>query len=157
MDSGGFKQNVLDEVLIGEYDWTIHGRWQCGLSVKLLWPLVWKCNTKAVYLKKWYSAFNVVLVVSEWFLTWLSDSFQPSTVHHCLKCMLKVIKMQTTSWSGTDRQWIKYTTRMWANAQRDGRHAEYRWHFLVNAVKFRWRPLLEWDAVTLPRRETRWN
>jgi len=34
---------------------------------------------------------------------------------------------------------IQYTTRMWANAQRDGRPAEYRW------------------SITLPRRETRWN
>jgi len=25
---------------------------------------------------------------------------------------------------------------MWANAQRDGRLAEYRWRFLVNAAKF---------------------
>jgi len=28
------------------------------------------------------------------------------------------------------------TTRMWANAQRDGRHAEYRWRPLFNAAKF---------------------
>ena len=27
-------------------------------------------------------------------------------------------------------------TRMWANAQRDGRPAEYRWHPLFNAAKF---------------------
>jgi len=27
-------------------------------------------------------------------------------------------------------------TRMWANAQRDGRPAEYRWRPLFNAVKF---------------------
>ena len=27
-------------------------------------------------------------------------------------------------------------TRMWANAQRDGRHAEYRWRPLFNAAKF---------------------
>ena len=27
-------------------------------------------------------------------------------------------------------------TRMWANAQRDGRPAEYRWRPLVNAAKF---------------------
>ena len=27
-------------------------------------------------------------------------------------------------------------TRMWANAQRDGRPAEYRWRFLFNAAKF---------------------
>ena len=36
-------------------------------------------------------------------------------------------------------------TRMWANAQRDGRPAQYRWCPLFNAVKFGWRPLL--DAV----------
>ena len=29
------------------------------------------------------------------------------------------------------------TTRMWANAQRDGHPAEYRWHPLFNAAKFR--------------------
>jgi len=34
---------------------------------------------------------------------------------------------------------------MWANAQRDGRRAEYRWHPLFNATKFGSRPLL--DAV----------
>jgi len=28
-------------------------------------------------------------------------------------------------------------TRMWANAQRDGRRAEYRWRPLFNAAKFR--------------------
>jgi len=27
-------------------------------------------------------------------------------------------------------------TRMWANAQRDGRPAEHRWHTLFNAAKF---------------------
>jgi len=48
-------------------------------------------------------------------------------------------------------------TRMWAKAQRDGRPAEYRWRPLFNAAKFGWRPLLECRAVTLPRRETRWN
>jgi len=39
-------------------------------------------------------------------------------------------------------------TRMWANAQRDGRPAEYRWRPLFNAAKFGWRPLLECSAVT---------
>jgi len=48
-------------------------------------------------------------------------------------------------------------TRMWANAQRDGRPAEHRWRPLFNATKFRWCPLLECRAVTLPRRETSWN
>jgi len=46
---------------------------------------------------------------------------------------------------------------MWANAQRDVYPAEYRWRPLFNATKFGWRPLLECRAVTLPRRETRWN
>jgi len=32
---------------------------------------------------------------------------------------------------------------MWANAQRDGRPAEYRWRPLFNAAKFGWRPILE--------------
>jgi len=31
---------------------------------------------------------------------------------------------------------IYYITRMWANAQRDGRPAEYRWRPLFNAAKF---------------------
>ena len=49
------------------------------------------------------------------------------------------------------------TTRMWANAQRHGRPAEYRWRPRFNAAKFGWRPLLECRAVTLPRRQTHWN
>jgi len=44
-------------------------------------------------------------------------------------------------------------TRMWANAQRDGRPAEYRWRPLFNAATFGRRPLPECRAV--PRRETR--
>jgi len=32
---------------------------------------------------------------------------------------------------------------MWANAQHDGRPAEYRWCPLFNAAKFGWRPLLQ--------------
>jgi len=48
-------------------------------------------------------------------------------------------------------------TRMWANAQPDGRPAEHRWRPLFNAAKFGRHSLLYWRAVTLPRRETRWN
>jgi len=46
---------------------------------------------------------------------------------------------------------------MWANAQLDGRPAEYRWCPLFNTAKFGWRPLLECRAVTLPRRESCWS
>jgi len=31
---------------------------------------------------------------------------------------------------------VSSTTRMWANAQRDGRPAEYRWRPLFSAAKF---------------------
>jgi len=37
---------------------------------------------------------------------------------------------------------------MWANAQRDGLPAEYRWRSLFNAAKFGWRPLLECRAAS---------
>ena len=46
---------------------------------------------------------------------------------------------------------------MWANAQRDGRLAEYRWRPLFNAAKFGWCPLLECRAVMVPRHKTHWN
>jgi len=46
---------------------------------------------------------------------------------------------------------------MSADAQRDGRPADYTWRPLFNAAKIGWRPVLECTAVTLPRRETRWN
>jgi len=46
---------------------------------------------------------------------------------------------------------------MWANAQHDGRSAEYRWRPLFNAAKFGWCPLLECRAVMLPKHKTRWN
>jgi len=42
---------------------------------------------------------------------------------------------------------------MWANAQRDGPPAEYRWRPLFNAAKFADAHYCR--AVTLPRRETR--
>jgi len=41
------------------------------------------------------------------------------------------------------------STRIWANAQRDGRRAEYRWRPVLNAAKFGSRPVLECRAVTL--------
>jgi len=43
----------------------------------------------------------------------------------------------------------KERTRMWDNAQPDGRPAEYRRRPLFNAAKFGWRPHLECRTVTL--------
>ena len=42
------------------------------------------------------------------------------------------------------------TTKMWADAQRDGRPAEYRWRRMLNAAKFGSRPLFECRAEALP-------
>jgi len=39
---------------------------------------------------------------------------------------------------------------MWANAQLDGRPAEYRWRPVLNTAKFGSRPLLDCRAVMLP-------
>jgi len=46
---------------------------------------------------------------------------------------------------GKEEEERKKETRMWTNAQRDGRPAEHRWRPLFNAAKFGCRPLL--DAV----------
>jgi len=73
---------------------------------------------------------------------------------HCIiYYRVQCVTMHFPWWSSTHYNW----TRMWANAQRDGRPVEHRWRPLFNAAKFGWRPLLESCAVTLPRRETRWN
>jgi len=77
-----------------------------------------------------------------------------------LKLMLQTFTMSITT---TFKQSIPTQPaqndklEMWANAQRDGRPAGYMWRPLFNAAKFGWHPLLECRAVTLPRRETRWN
>jgi len=52
------------------------------------------------------------------------------------------------------RRGKKEKTRMWANAQRDGRPAEYRWRPLFNAAVWL-TPTTRCRAVTLPRRQTR--
>ena len=46
---------------------------------------------------------------------------------------------------------------MWANGQRDGRPAKYRWRPLFNAAEFGRRPLLKCRAVKPRRRERRRN
>jgi len=66
---------------------------------------------------------------------------------------------------GTPRHWsvlVRWTLQkqqleMWANAQRDGRPAEYRWRPLFNAATFGRCSLLDCHAVTMPRHEGRWN
>jgi len=50
---------------------------------------------------------------------------------------------------------ININTRMSANAQRNGRPAEYRWRRpVLNDAKFGSRPLLKCRAATLPKSES---
>ena len=72
---------------------------------------------------------------------------------------LSSLEFGSTGWWGHTAGYLLVIydkLEMWANAQRDGHPAEYRWRPLFNAAVC-WRPLLECRAVTLPRRETRWN
>jgi len=62
-----------------------------------------------------------------------------TTAHRVVKLHLQI---KTTFFSKYPKTVL---TRMWANAQPDGRPAEHRWRPLSNATKFGWRPLL--DAV----------
>jgi len=68
-----------------------------------------------------------------------SSSLLFGTQHHH-----SVTRSHMTLQTRTDTILV-FKTRMWANAQRDGRPAEHRWRLLFNATKFGWRPLL--DAV----------
>jgi len=71
------------------------------------------------------------------------------TAHNCIKYLfpcLDFILCTTTN-----------KTRMWANAQHDGRPAKYRWRQLFNVKKFGWRPLLECRAATPPSPKNHWN
>jgi len=51
-------------------------------------------------------------------------------------CLLIIIEHSDTNMSSTVSiyQRLTYKTRIWANAQRDGRPAEYRWRLLFNAA-----------------------
>jgi len=75
---------------------------------------------------------------------------------HNFKTTFSYAQMIVLTWF-TRCQVMNNKLEMWATAQHDGRRAEYRWRPLFNATKFRWCALLECRAVTLPRRETRWN
>ena len=43
---------------------------------------------------------------------------------------------------------------MWANAQHDGRPAEYMWRPVLNAANFGLRPMFKCRAVRLPKYES---
>jgi len=82
-------------------------------------------------------------------------------INHLLTYLLTVDNVFKILWPKYMLYFLHFNNKiqleMWANAQRDGRPAVYRWRPLFNAAKFGWRPLLECRAVMLPSRETRWN
>jgi len=92
-------------------------------------------------------------------LTRLKKSTTTKNIHHSTYISIRhtVFQLYVRNMFYCIMQEIGNELEMWANAQRDGRPAEYRWRPLFNAVKFGWCPILECSAVTLPRRKTRWN
>ena len=62
----------------------------------------------------------------------VSDCWCPRMCRLCTLCITQYGKFYV-------RQCINQT-RMWANAQPDGRPAKHRWRLLFNATKFGWRP-----------------
>jgi len=96
--------------------------------------------------------------------SWLVDSFCPFNVTHPQKLLVhahlldprfRLLHLRCFSQGKINAS--SDPTRIWANAQHDGRPAEYRCRPVFNAAKFGWCPLLACRAVTLPRGETRWN
>ena len=80
------------------------------------------------------SHVQTIRVSAPTFTRWLP--FHAATaLHHLLK---NVVILQGTMTAAI--------TRMWANAQRDGRPAEYKWRPLCNAARFACRPLLHGES-----------
>ena len=63
--------------------------------------------------------------------------FQLSSTMIAQTPVLKAVcSFETNQVSKIQHLLLLYTTRMWANAQPDGRPAEHRWRPLFNAAKF---------------------
>jgi len=92
---------------------------------------------------KWWMTIHVKWTAEAYSIRHLASTY-------CCGTWKKYLQLE---YATVQHHWLE----MWANAQRGGRPAEYRWRPLFNAAKFGWRPLLECRAVMVPRRETRWN
>jgi len=114
----------------------------CGMSLDLL---IW-LSTLMLVTSPLLGNWNVsrmkntdrVVAVTEWVEIAALSCWQPTTTNIPLSA-------HTAHATNTREAITYYNTRMWANAQPDGRPAEHRWRPLFNAAKFGWRPLL--DAV----------
>ena len=134
-------------------------RERSGRQIVTVWPMfypntVYRCRTSLSFDAHYYFQWNSILrrlrrppywifVKSLIFKTvqyikskfWMRINMTICNVTKCLNIPFWKSKMATAA--------ILWKTRMWANAQRDGRPAEYRWRPLFNAAKFGWRPLLD--------------
>jgi len=102
-------------------------------------------------LTAWIS-IKTSIILQMFTASWVASN---SYLLQVLPVSLSLLLLSLLQFSADQTATIITNTRMWANAQRDGRPAEYRWRPLFNAAKFGWRLLLECRAVTLPRRKTR--
>jgi len=84
-------------------------------------------------------------------LRWLITKWFRSA--HCLQWSYSTLR-ETSVFYGTSKfvssAYLNIKLEMWANAQRDGRPAEYRWRPLLNAAKFGWCPLLHRVSKNVP-------
>ena len=83
------------------------------------------------------------------FSTYYTENVYNDCFNNCLQAHFSIAKAALILGIGlnnvvsvrTDAKYVTYVTlfiltRMWANAQHDGRPAEYRWHSLFTAAKF---------------------
>jgi len=134
-------QSVCGFLFVYEISWkplnglapNSYGRRLWSLAHKSLKVKVWRSKVKVTRDKKWhFSALSAACMQFEFDKTSLASSF--------------ILFPFICSFS-YGHFYLKL--EMWANAQRDGRPAKYRWRSLFNTAKFGWRPLLECCAVTL--------
>ena len=166
------------------FDTRVHGQWHGPWTPPVVTGSVYRALVTTLLI--WLSNFDVESTVTWPFLTsctlgktilplhttisslwhsevefgWITRTYpellQRSTVLDSVNNNV-VRTMWSTDYHHTNSLAISLTTRIWTNAQRDGRPAEHRWRRLFNAAKFGSCPVLECRAVTLPRRESRWN
>jgi len=106
------------------------------------------CSMIAVYLCEYLGAFpvevsshgNCLSEGSEY--VWIRPELTESVKEQCMQTKAKPNQIYTNmvvdaeNEASCPRNLKQVQTRMWANAQRDGRPAEYRWRPLFNAAKF---------------------
>ena len=110
-----------------------------------------------IAIQGWYGNINAFLHNTNLCTVIVRVSLETPIVITKLYHYVFITKSMETAEDWSSQNSVEETITMWANAQRDGRPAEYRWRPLFNTAKFGWCPLLDCRAVTLQRRKTRWN